>query len=95
MANNISSNPWLLNTAPFTYNYPVKITNLNITDATTGDHIVITDINNNTIVDFTANSAELDYRIGTIGWVRGIKVASGGFGTSGTANVSIAVGAGR
>lgn len=93
MANDISSSIWTLNTAPFSYSYPVKIMNLNITDATAADHVVLKDINGKTIVDFTANSAELDYRIGNLGWVRGIVIASGGLGT--TAVVTIAVGAGR
>lgn len=93
MANSIGANPWRIDTAPFSYTNPVKITNLNITDATASDHVVISDVNGNTIVDFTANSAELDYRIGSLGWVRGIVIATGGLGTS--AVVTIAVGAGK
>jgi hypothetical protein len=67
--------------------------NLNITDATAADHVVITDLNGKTIVDFTANASELDYRIGKLGWVNGVKIASSGLGTS--AVVTIAVGAGK
>jgi hypothetical protein len=93
MANDIATAVWRLDTAPFSYAFPVKIMNLNITDATAADHVVITDINSHTIVDFTANASELDYRIGNLGWVRGIKIGSGGLGT--TAVVTIAVGAGK
>ena len=71
----------------------VKILNLNITDATASDNVVITDLNNKPIVDLTASANELQYRIGGLGWVNGIKIASGKLGTS--AVVTIAVGAGK
>lgn len=95
MANDITSNPWTINTAPFTSStiLKVKIANLNITDATAGDHVVVQDLNGKTVVDFTANASELDYRIGALGWVNGIVIASGGLGTS--AVVTIAIGAGK
>jgi hypothetical protein len=95
IANDISSSIWRLDTAPFTSGTMtrVDIMNLNITDATAADHVVITDINGKSIVDFTANASELDYRIGKLGWVNGIKIGTGGLGT--TAVVTIAVGAGR
>lgn len=95
MANDVTSNPWRLDTAPFTYSslLRVKIANLNITDATANDHVVIKDNNGKTLVDFTANASELDYRIGNLGWVNGIEIASGGLGSS--AVVTIAVGAGK
>jgi hypothetical protein len=72
----------------------VKITNLNITDATASDNIVISEVNGNPIVNFTANASELDYRIGNIGWVRGVVIATGGLGTH-AAVVTISVGSGR
>jgi hypothetical protein len=93
MANDISGPVWRIDTAPFTYKYPVKITNLNITDATAADHVVITQANGKPLVDFTANASELDYRIGGLLWVQGISIGSGGLGT--TAVVYIAVGAGK
>jgi hypothetical protein len=84
-----------LDTAPFTSGTMtrVKITNLNITDCTAADHVVITDLNGKPIVDFTASTDELQYRIGNLGWVNGVKIGSGGLGTS--AVVEIAVGAGK
>jgi hypothetical protein len=96
LANDITSAIWRLDTAPFTTAgniLRVKIINLNITDATAADHVVLKDLNGKTIVDFTANASELDYRIGNLGWVNGIVIASGGLGTS--AVVTIAVGAGK
>jgi hypothetical protein len=93
MANSISSGIWRIDTAPFSYTYPVKIMNLNITGATAADHVVLKDVNGNTIVDFTANASELDYRVGNLGWTRGVVIATGGLGTS--AIVTIAVGAGK
>lgn len=93
MANQIGGNPWRLDTAPFSYNFPVKVDNLDITDATANDHVVIKDVNGNTIVDFTATTSEQQFRMGKLGWVRGIVIASGGLGASSV--VTIAVGAGR
>jgi hypothetical protein len=93
MANDISANPWRIDTAPFSYPYPVKITNLNINDVAGTDHVQIKDINGKIIVDYTGNTAEDEYRIGGLGWVRGIVVSSGGLGAS--AIVTIAVGAGK
>lgn len=96
MANSISSGIWRLDTAPFTTAgniLRVKIMNLNITDATAADHVIINDLQGRTIVDFTADAAELDYRIGLLGWVNGIVIPAGGLGTS--AVVTIAVGAGK
>ena len=51
---------------------------------------MITDINNNTLVDFTSNGAQ--YRVGALGWVRGIKIASGGLGASSVAEIAIGAG---
>jgi len=93
MANSISSNPWRIDTAPFTYKFPVKITNLNITDAAVGDHIVVNDINGNTIVDYTAIANQQEYRIGNIGWVRGFVLSSIGAGA--TAVITVSVGSGK
>lgn len=94
MANDVTSAVWRLDTAPFASLVTrVKILNLNVTSATAGDHVVITDLNGKPVVDFTASAGDLDYRIGNLGWVNGIKIASGGLGT--TAVVYIAVGAGK
>lgn len=96
MANDISTGVWRIDTAPFTYKYPVKITNLNITDATAADHIVITQANGKPLVDFTASAGDLDYRVGGLLWAEnGIAIGAGGLGAGGTAVVQIAVGAGK
>ena len=97
MANDITSSVWRLDTVPFTSGtiLRVRVKNLNITDCTAADHIQITDLNGKTIVDFTASTDELQYRIGDCGWVNGIKIAAGGLGAGTTAVVTIAVGAGR
>jgi hypothetical protein len=95
MANDITSGIWRLDTAPFTSGTMrrVKIINLNITNATAADHVIINDLNGKSIVDFTASAGDLDYRIGNLGWVNGIVIPSSGLGT--TAVVTIAVGAGK
>ena len=96
MANDVTSNPWRIDTVPFSYAFRVKITNLNITDCTDGDHITIKDINGKIIVDFTAHTdGDLDYRIGGLLWVNGVVVTTGGLGAGGTAVVTIAIGAGK
>ncbi len=95
MANDITSNPWVINTAPFTSGtiLKVKVANLNITDSTAADHVVIKDLNGKTLVDWTADTGTLEYRVGPLGWVNGIVIASGGLGTSSV--VTIAIGAGK
>jgi hypothetical protein len=71
----------------------VKVTNLNITESTAADHVVIKDLNGKTLVDWTADAGTLEYRVGPLGWVNGIVIASGGLGTSSV--VTISVGGGR
>ena len=93
MGNSATGAVWTLNTVPFSYLYPVKVENLNITDCTASDHVVIKDAAGRTLVDFTATSSELQYRVGKLGWVNGIVITTGGLGTS--AVVTIAVGAGK
>ena len=93
MANSISGAVWNLNTAPFSYQWPVRVKNLNITDATANDNVVIKDYAGRTLVNWTATSGELQYRIGDLGWVNGIVIAAGGLGTSSV--VTLAVSSGR
>lgn len=66
--------------------------NLNIS-AAAADHIVITQKAGQPLVDFTATTDELQYRVGNLGWALGITIGTGGLGTAGI--VEIAVGAGR
>jgi hypothetical protein len=93
LANDIKTGVWYINTAPFAYVGPVKIANLNITDCTAADHVIITNTNGDIIVDFTATTDELQYRIGWLGWQNGITIGAGDLGAS--AVVTIAVGAGK
>lgn len=93
MANNITGPIWRIDTAPFSYTYPVRVSNMNIMDATSGDHVVVTDNDSRTLVDFTANASELDYRVGPLGpWVNGIHVAEGGLGTSAVLQIAVSAG---
>jgi hypothetical protein len=94
MANDVTGGVWRIDTAPFTTgngNRRVKITNFNIGDSTSGDHIVVNDLNGKTLVDYVSNGAQ--YRIGPLGWVNGVVVPSGGLGSSSV--LEIAVGAGK
>ncbi len=93
MANNISGPIWRIDTAPFTYTGPIRVNNLNIVDATAADHVVAKDSDGRTLVDFTANASELDYRVGPLGpWVNGFVVASSGLGTSAVIQMSVSAG---
>ncbi len=92
MANSATGAVWNLNTAPFSYAYPVKVDNLNITDSTAADHVVIKDFAGRTLVDWTADAGTLEYRIGKLGWVNGIVIASGGLGTSSIVTIAVGVG---
>jgi hypothetical protein len=87
MANNIQATTWRIDTAPFTYKYPVKVTNLNVGNSTNGDHVIVNDVQGNTLVDFTSNGA--DYRVGPLGWVNGIAVSSGNLGVSSVLTISV------
>lgn len=93
MANDITGAVWRIDTAPFSYDYPVKIENLNITDSTLADHVQIFDKAGRTLVDWTSTSGEQQYRIGKLIWTAGIVINSGGLGT--TSVITIAVGAGK
>lgn len=95
MANDLSANPWKIDTpgAGVIYAFPIKIVNIvwaNYT--TTGDALVIQDENGKDIVNalITTSLSTTGMSFGPIGWVRGLKVITMTHG-----EVTIAIGAGK
>jgi hypothetical protein len=93
VANDITSNPWKLDT-PATISMPsrVKINNIVWGDYTTaGDTLLITDLNGKQIVKAVvgANVGEF-WTFGGFGWVNGIILSTISHG-----EVTIAIGAGK
>jgi len=92
MANNIQGPVWRIDTLPFVYHGPVKITNLWWTDqVAAGDSLVINSITGVPIVDSKAYAANFVQNFGFLGWYPvGIQVLTLGSGV-----IHISVGAGR
>jgi hypothetical protein len=94
MANDISANPWKIDTpgAGVIYAFPVKITNIIWANFTTAaDALVMTDVNGKVIVNaLVATTSQGMMSFGGMGWVRGLIVSSLTHGV-----VTIAIGAGR
>jgi hypothetical protein len=92
MANDISANPWKIDTpgAGAIYAFPIKIDNIVWANEAAAATLLITDVNGKTIVSATASTNSSDNHFGKIGWVRGLIVPtlSGGV-------VTIAIGAGK
>jgi hypothetical protein len=94
VANDLSANPWKLDTAGAgtIYSFPIKITNIiwaNYT--TTGDALVIRDKNGKDIVNaLITTSLGGQISFGAIGWVEGIALITITHG-----EVTIAIGAGK
>lgn len=93
MANDVTSNPWKVDTSGFSYPYRTKIENIVWADAAASQTLTITDINGKTIVTATTPSGweGNSWSFGKIGWTNGVVVTtvpSGGV-------ITIAVGAGK
>jgi hypothetical protein len=92
VANDISSNPWKLDTAATVYSFPVRIKSVIWANFTaTGQNLVIRDINGKDIVNMkTTTSLTSQLVTPEIGWVRGLVVA-----TIDAGEVTIAISAGK
>lgn len=95
MANDISANPWKIDTpgASVIYAFPIKIVNIiwaNYT--TTADALIIRDLNGKDIINalVTTNISTGFQSFGNIGWVRGLIVPTMTHG-----EITIAIGAGK
>jgi hypothetical protein len=92
MANIISGPVWRIDTDPFVYRGPVRISNLTWTNqAAAGDRLVIQTLAFNPIVDSTAYAPNFAQNFGFLGWYPlGIQVITRASGV-----ILISVGAGR
>lgn len=92
MANDISSNPWKLDTAATIYAFPVKIKNIVWADYTTaGDTLLIENIAGKQIVKAVVGTDLVPvWSFGAFDWVEGIILATISHG-----EVTIAIGAGK
>lgn len=84
MANDISGAVWRIDTAPFSYNAPVKIVNFNATGGT--GRVVLTTVKGKPIIDLALPVVNS----GFIGWVPSLMLV-----TLSGATINISVGAGR
>lgn len=97
MANDLSANPWKIDTAGagVIYGFQMKITNIIWADYTlaTAQTLVIQDLNGKQIIKMVTAATQTTaapLQTGFIGWVRGLIVP-----TLGSGEVSIFVGAGK
>ena len=83
MANNISANPWTVDTASTALVWAgrIYIKELIWNKATAGTALVIKDQNGNVIIDTVANAADPMFAFGTLGWVNGMAVTTLASGT--------------
>lgn len=94
IANNISGNPWTIDTAPFSYPWPVKIDNIMWGNAQASETLQITDTIGRDLADIAtpATWAGGVWTTGKLGWSnRGINITTLPAG----AVVKIYVGAGK
>jgi hypothetical protein len=92
MANDISANPWKIDTASATpvYSFPVKIENIIWANEAAAATLLIQDINGKDIIRATATTGISEQSFGKIGWVRGLVVP-----TLSSGEITIAIGAGK
>ena len=93
MANDITSNPWNIDTSGFTYAYRTKIDNITWADAAASQTLTITDNNGKNIIVATTPTSWAGgvWSFGKIGWVNGVKITTVPSGTV----INIAIGAGK
>lgn len=83
MANNISANPWYLDTVGVIWHGKVYIKELIWYKPTAGDALIILDDNGNTIVNTIANASDPMFSFGTLSWVNGFNLTMLASGTLG------------
>lgn len=84
MANNVTANPWFLDTVGTIWPGKVYIKELLWGKPTAGSALLITDINGNDIINTNANASDPSQSFGTLGWVNGFVVV-----TLATGNLSV------
>ena len=81
MANNISANPWYVDTAGTIWTGKIYIKELLWNKPTAGTSLIILDQNGNTIINTVANAQDPMFTFGTLGWVNGMVLSTLGSGT--------------
>ena len=81
MANNITANPWYIDTVGIVWHGKVYIKELIWNKPTAGDALIIIDDNGNTIINTVANAADPMFAFGTLSWVNGFHVTTMASGT--------------
>ena len=93
MANNISGNPWTIDTAPFSYPWMVKVDNIMWGNAAASETLEILDSVGRDVADIAtpADWAGGVWTTGKLGWVKGVVINTLPAG----AVVKIYIGAGK
>jgi len=83
MANNITANPWFIDTPGTTLIWygKVYIKDILWNQPAAGAALIILDQNGNTIINTLANTADPMFSFGTLSWVNGLAVTVLGSGT--------------
>lgn len=81
MANNISANPWYLDTVGIIWHGKIYIKELIWNKPTAGGALIILDDNGNTIINTVANASDPMFAFGTLSWVNGFNIITMASGT--------------
>jgi hypothetical protein len=81
MANNISANPWYLDTVGSIWHGRVYLKNIIWNKPTAGTALIILDDNGNTIINTVANTNDPMFDFGNLGWVNGFNLTTLASGT--------------
>lgn len=81
MANNVSANPWYLDTVGVVWHGKVYIKELIWNKPAAGNALIILDDNGNTILNTVANAADPMFAFGTLSLVNGFNLTVLGGGT--------------
>lgn len=76
MANNITGNPWYIDTVGFSYKAPVFIKNMSWLSPAAGATLLIQDNQGRVIVSLVANASDPSINLGNYQWVQGFNVVT-------------------
>jgi hypothetical protein len=81
MANNISANPWYLDTVGVIWHGRIYIKELLWNKPTAGTALLLVDDYGNTIINTIANASDPSQSFGSLGWINGMALTTLGSGT--------------
>jgi hypothetical protein len=81
MANNISANPWYLDTVGVIWHGRIYIKELLWNKPTAGTALILVDDYGNTIINTIANASDPSQSFGSLGWINGMTLTTLGSGT--------------